>query len=139
MIGSLLRIGIAGDVVLRDVVEQAGDRERLPVAQLDVGFRAPRRERRECGSPGSVMPLAKSSVLTSGRTFRRIMSPAIVGVKFSRMPNSLNMTVTRCRVAALHDRNRELAAGEEAGFLAVVGDEVRLGEALEAARVFRAP
>ena len=46
MIGSLLRIGIAGVVVLRDVVEQAGNRERLAVAQLDVGFGAPRRQRR---------------------------------------------------------------------------------------------
>ena len=40
------------------------------------------------------MPLAKSSALTSGRTFSRITSPAIVGVKFSRMPNSLKTTVT---------------------------------------------
>ena len=31
----------------------------------------------------------------------------------------------------LHDRNRELAAGEEAGFLAVDRDEVRFGQALE--------
>ena len=34
-------------------------------------------------------PLLKSSVLTSGRTFRRMTSPAIVGRKFRRMPNSL--------------------------------------------------
>ena len=40
------------------------------------------------------MPLAKSSELTSGRTFSRITSPAIVGVKFSRTPNSLKTTVT---------------------------------------------
>ena len=45
------------------------------------------------------MPLAKSSVLTSGRTFRRITSPAIVGLKLSRMPNSLKMTVTALRRA----------------------------------------
>ena len=49
------------------------------------------------------------------------------------MPNSLYTTVTSCSLgaAALDDRNRNLAAGEEAGFLAVVGDQVRLGEALE--------
>ena len=46
MIGSLLSIGIAARSVLRDVVEQPGDRERLAVAQLDVRFGAPRRERR---------------------------------------------------------------------------------------------
>ena len=39
--------------------------------------------------PCSVIPLAKSSVLTSGATFRRMMSPAIVGVNVSLMPNSL--------------------------------------------------
>ena len=46
MIGSLLRSGIAALVVLRDVVEQPGDRKRLAVAQLDVGFGAARRQRR---------------------------------------------------------------------------------------------
>ena len=34
---------------------------------------------------------------------------------------------------ALHDRHRELAAREEARFLAVVGDQVRLGKRLEEA------
>ncbi len=38
MIGILLRIGNLGRVFLRQVVEQAGNRERLAVAQLDVGF-----------------------------------------------------------------------------------------------------
>ena len=75
-------------------------------------------------------PLAKSSELTSGITFSRIMSPAIVGVKLRRTPNSLNWTVTRAG-RALHDRNGKLAAGEKAGFLPVVGNQVRLGEALE--------
>ena len=77
--------------------------------------------------------MAKSSVLTSGLTFSRITSPAIVGVKFSRMPNSLYCTVT-VPVVALDDRDREFAAGEEARFLAVVGDQIRFGEALERAR-----
>jgi hypothetical protein len=45
-------------------------------------------------NPESVMPFAKSSVLTSGLTFNRMASPAIVGVKFSLMPNSLKRTVT---------------------------------------------
>ncbi len=78
------------------------------------------------------MPLLKSSELTSGRTFRRMTSPAMVGLKFSLTPNSLNMTVT-VPVAALHDGHRKLAAREEARFLAVVGDQVRLGERLEEA------
>ena len=106
MIGRLPRIGICCVVVLRHVVQQAGDRERLAVAQLDVGLGAARDQRRESGSPDSVMPFAKSSELTSGRTFSRIMSPAIVGLKFSRMPNSLNMHGDRAG-DSLNDRNRE--------------------------------
>ena len=46
MIGSLLRIGIAAPSSCDDVVEQPGNRERLPVAQFDVGFGASRRQRR---------------------------------------------------------------------------------------------
>ena len=53
-------------VVLRDVVEQAGNRERLAVAQLDVGFGAARRQRGNAEAADSVTPLAKSSELTSG-------------------------------------------------------------------------
>jgi len=44
-------------------------------------------------NPSSVMPLLKSSSLTSGRTFKRIKSPAIVGVKFNRTPNSFHTIV----------------------------------------------
>ena len=43
--------------------------------------------------PCSTTALAKSSVLTSGRTLRWTRSPLTVGVKFRRMPNSLNMTL----------------------------------------------
>ena len=37
--------------VLRDVVQQSGDREGLPVAQLDVGLGAARDERRHPEAP----------------------------------------------------------------------------------------
>ena len=47
MIGSLLRIGIAGVSSCEMLSSRPGDGERLPVAQLDVGFGAPRRERRD--------------------------------------------------------------------------------------------
>ena len=84
--------------------------------------------------PCSVMPLAKSSVLTSGATFSRMTSPAMVGVNVSLMPNSLYIDRHGAvRAGALDDRNRNLAAGQKARFLAVVGDQVRLGEALEEA------
>ena len=40
-----------------------------------------------------MMALLKSSVLTSGRTLRCTRSPLTIGVKFRRMPNSLNTTL----------------------------------------------
>ena len=53
-------------------------------------------------------------------------------MKFRRTPNSLNWTeIATLAPRALRDRNRELAAGQEAGFLAALGDQVRLGQALE--------
>ena len=58
MMGSLLRIGIACAVVLGGVVEQAGNRERLTVAQLDVGFSAACRERRDA-EPGERDPVGE--------------------------------------------------------------------------------
>ena len=47
MIGQLAQDRNRRRVVLADVVEQAGNRERLAVAQLDVGLGAPRRQRRD--------------------------------------------------------------------------------------------
>ena len=44
-------------------------------------------------------PLVKSSALTSGRTFSRMTSPAIVGVNFSLTPNSLYVTFDRASAA----------------------------------------
>ena len=40
------------------------------------------------------MPLLKSRLLTSGRTLSRMVSPAIVGVKVRRTPNSFHSMVT---------------------------------------------
>ena len=45
MIGRLAQHRNRGGVVLRDVVQQAGNRERLPIAQLDVRLGAPRDQR----------------------------------------------------------------------------------------------
>ena len=89
-------------------------------------------------NPCSWMPLAKSSVLTSGGPSGECGRRSTVGVKFRRTPNSLNSIVMRVAAARLGDGNRELAAGEEAGFLAAFGNQVRLGQALEqAARLQR--
>ena len=113
------------------VVHQAGDGERLAVLQLDFGLGAARRERRHAEA-GAATALAKSSELTSGLTLRLIRSPpSTVGVKVRRTPNSLNTIVTELLLPPCDDRIRILAAGEEAGFLAVGGDQVRLGQALE--------
>jgi len=50
MIGSLLRDGYRGAVVLATLFRQAGDCERLTIAQLDV-VRRGGVTRLECGSP----------------------------------------------------------------------------------------
>ncbi len=88
MIGIWLRIGIAALFYLVDVVQEAGDGERLAVAQFDfrLGIALGQRGNPETGDRDAV---GESSVLTSGRRCRRITSPAIVGVNVKRMPNSL--------------------------------------------------
>ena len=136
MIGSLLRIGIAASSSCDMLSSRPAIANDWP-SRSSTSVSARRVVSAGMRKPSSVMPLAKSSVLTSGRTFSRMTSPAIVGVKFSRTPNSLNETVTAAG-CALDDGNRKLAAGQEAGLLAVVGDQVRLGEALEAAASARA-
>ena len=82
--------------------------------------------------PFSTMALPKSSVLTSGRTFRCTRLPLTIGSEVQADAELLVLDGDRhAAAAALGDRNRELAAGEEAGFLAALGDQVRLGQALE--------
>ena len=88
--------------------------------------------------PDSVMPLLKSSVLTSGLT---LQPDHVAGDRRrERQPDAELLALHRHGAGgALDDGNRELAAGEEARLLAVVGDQVRLGQALEVARRLRAP
>ena len=88
--------------------------------------------------PDSVTPLLKSSELTSGL---HLQPDHVAGDRrLEVQPDAELLEHDRDRAGgALDDRNRELAAGQEAGFLAVVGDQVRLGEALEAARSTAAP
>ena len=90
------------------VVEQSGDGERLPVAQLH-GLGA------ASAAPGSkpwrVMPLLKSSELTSGFTSRRIVAG---DRRLERQPDAELLELDRHRVGGARRRNRELAAGEEA-------------------------
>ena len=103
--------------------------------ELELGFRAARAERGDAEAVQRRRRCAKSSVLTSGLTLRCTRSPLTIGVKFRRMPNSLYMHADARALppepCAIGIGN--LAAGEEARFLAALGDEVRLGEALEQA------
>ena len=131
MIGSLLRSGIAAASFCEMLFIRPAIANVCP-SRSSTSVSARRVISAGMRNPESVRPLLKSSELTSGRTFSRITSPAMVGLKVRRMPNSLNTTGDRAR-GALHDRDRELAAGQEARFLAVVGDQVRFGEALEPA------
>ena len=75
------------------------------------------------------MPLLKSSELTSGRTRSLIRSPAIVGVKFKRTPNSRNWIAMA--PTPLENGHGEFTAGEEARLSTVVGQQIRFGQALE--------
>ena len=84
------------------------------------------------------MPLLKSSELTSGRTLSRMVSPAIRGREVQLHAELLEDDRDRAG-RALDDRDRKFAAGEEAGLLAVVGDQVRLGQASGNSRSTRAP
>ena len=82
----------AGNLLQRRVhrvVHQAGDGERLAVRSARARSRCGACSARECGSRCSTTALAKSSVLTSGRTFRCTRLPLTIGVKFRRTPNSL--------------------------------------------------
>ena len=89
MIGRLPSSGTCRVVVLRDVVAAA--RRWRTTGRRAARLRFPRGASISAGirKPDSVTPLAKSSELTSGLTCSRITSPAIVGVKLRRMPNSL--------------------------------------------------
>ena len=137
MIGSLLRIGIAAASSCDTLSSKPAIANDCP-SRSSTSVSARRVVSAGIRNPPRLTPFAKSSVLTSGATFRRIASPAIVGVNFSRMPNSLNCHGHRAG-GALHNRNRELAAGQEARLLPVVGNQVRLGEALKRAALLKRP
>ena len=76
----------------------------------------------------TVIVVVGSIWLTSGSIFRLITpSPSTVGVKARPTPYFLNSTVIVAEVR--RDRNRKLAAGEEARGVARERRQVRLGEA----------
>ncbi len=84
-------------------------------------------------NPSMVSALAKSSELTSGATFSFTRSLADDGGR-EVQPDAELLELNRHSVAvaaALHHGVGILAAGQEAGFLAVFGNQVRFGQALE--------
>ena len=93
MIGIALRNGIADASVCEMLSSRPAMANDWP-SRSSTSVSARRVVSAGIRKPEIVTPLLKSSVLTSGRTFSRMTSPAMVGVKFSRMPNSLNCTVT---------------------------------------------
>ena len=132
MIGIWLRIGIAATSFCDSLSIRPAMAKDCP-SRSSTSVSARRVVSAGMRKPCSRMPLLKSSELTSGRTCRRIRSPAIVGLNVQPHAELLELDRDGVAVAALDDRHRELAAGEEAGLLAVVGDQVRLGQALEVA------
>ena len=93
MIGSWLRIGSAAVSFCDSLSIRPAMANDWP-SRSSTSVSARRVVSAGMRKPSSRMPLLKSSELTSGRTCRRIRSPAIVGLKFRRTPNSLNRIET---------------------------------------------
>ena len=119
-------------VVEARLLQQPGDGEALAAAQLDRRLGAPhgqRRDRQRAAGDGTLTAPLVVSWLTSGRT-RRLsrVGDITVGTTARLTPNVLNSTVmVVCAVGGIAgDRDRELAAGQEARGLAGQRREVRL-------------
>ena len=112
------------------VVDQAGNRERLSVAQLQLGFRAARAQRR---NPEALQLDAVGEIERADLGTDLQVDAIAVDRRREVQPDAELLELDGDGVAAapLRHRNREFAAGEEARFLAALGDQVRLGQALE--------
>ena len=122
---------------MHGVVHQAGDRERLAVLQFELGLGAARRERRDAEA------LQDDGV---GEVQRADLGPnlQVHAVADDRrrevQPDAELLELNGDRDVEPPEpcaTGRELAAGEEARFLAALGNQVRLGEALEQALVLQ--
>ena len=153
-LGALGAVGLALEQVADDRASCSGTecRPRRPASGCragrrwrTTGRRAARRVSRpagstapESGSPDSEMPLREVERADFGP---HLQPDDVAGNhRLERQPDAefLVDNGDGVRRPALHDRHRNLAAGEKAGFLAVVGDQIGLGEALEeAARLQR--
>ncbi len=105
--------------------------ERLAVQQIDLGFGAARAQRRD---PEAVQQDAVGEVERADLGTNLQVHAVAVNHRREVQPDAELLVRDRdrqVRAGALRDRHGKLAAGEEAGFLAALGDEVRLGQALE--------
>src|SRR5262249_23194641 len=125
-----------GRIQLSLVVDQARDREGLAVAQLHFGFGTPRGERRD------PEPLQQDAVVeVEGAHFGTDVQTNEVAsdsrIEIQTNAEFLEEDGNRVRQAAVNDGNGEFASCEKACFLTVVGDEIRLREALEISGLFQ--
>ena len=137
MIGSLLRIGIAALSSCERLSSRPAIANDCPSrSSTSVSARA-RRERR---NPEAAQAHAVREVERAD--FGLDLQPDGVSRDRRREVQSDAEFLEQDRHGAgraLHDRDREFAAGQEAGLLTVVGNQVRLGEALKRAASLRAP
>src|SRR5262245_49052350 len=124
-------------IVLRNVVEEAGDGERLAIPQLHIGLRTSCRQCRdsETTERDAVRKIKRAD-------YRRNFQPNHVAGNGwrERQPDAeLLELYGHGSGSALHDGHGKLAAGEKTGFLAVVSDQIRLREALEMPRGLKGP
>src|SRR4029453_7514885 len=119
-------------ISLPDVVEQAGNRERLTIAQLDVGLGA---TRRQCRNSEALERHAIREVEGADLGTHFQANEVAGNRRFEVQSNAelFEHDGDGIGAACLYDRYWKLAARQEACFLAVIGNEVRLGEALETA------
>ena len=116
----------------RGVVEQTGDRKRLPVQQFDLGLGAARAQGRNAEA------LQHDRVGEIKRAdFRSHLETDAIASGHRRREAQTDAELLEDHAdgeigaAALCHGNRELAASQEAGFLAAFGDEIRFGQALK--------
>src|SRR4030095_1617230 len=129
-------IADAGDLLHRRrhaVVQQSGDRERLPIAKLDFRLRAAGGERRnaEAAKLHGIGEVERADL----RPYLQVNAIAVDDRRERKANAVLLEHDGDADVGArpLRDRNRELAAGEEGRFLPAFRDEIWLGKALEQA------
>src|SRR4029453_10095129 len=123
------------DQVLRNVIQEPGNCERLAITKFHISFGASCRERRnpEARKSDAVRKVQRADL----RPY--LEANGIAGDRRREVQaDSILLPLHRNGIGnSLDDRNRNFTASQEARVLTVIRDQVRLGEALEQAFVLK--